>query len=35
MDILKKVNIPWCEYTEDLENADDLAVNLILQESES
>ena len=35
MDILKKVNIPWCEYTEDFKNADDFAVNLLLQESES
>jgi predicted HTH domain antitoxin len=35
MDILKQVSIPWCEYTEDIKNADDLAVNMILQESES
>ena len=34
MDILKKINIPWCEYTEDMKNADDLAIKLILQESE-
>jgi len=35
MDILKKINIPWCEYTEDMKNSDDLAVKLILQESEN
>jgi predicted HTH domain antitoxin len=34
MDILQKSNIPWCEYTEEIKNADDLAINLILQESE-
>jgi len=32
MDILKKINIPWCEYTEDMKNSDDLAVKLILHE---
>lgn len=35
MDILKKINIPWCEYTEDMKNSDDLAIKLILQESEN
>ena len=30
--ILKKINIPWCEYTEDMKNTDDLAIKLILQE---
>lgn len=34
MDILKRINIPWCEYTEDMKNSDDLAIKLILQESE-
>lgn len=31
--ILKKINIPWCEYTEDMKNSDDLAINLLFQES--
>lgn len=35
MDILKRINIPWCEYTEDMENSDDLAIKLIMQESEN
>lgn len=35
MDILKRINIPWCEYTEDIKNSDDLAIKLILQESEN
>ena len=34
MDILKKIDIPWCEYSEDMKNTDDLAVKLMLQESE-
>ena len=34
MDILKKIDIPWCEYSEDMKNSDDLAIKLILQESE-
>lgn len=35
MDILKKLNISWCEYTKDMKNSDDLAIKLILQESEN
>ena len=35
IDILKKINIPWCEYTEDMKTSDDLAIKLILQESEN
>jgi len=35
MDILKRTNIPWCEYTEEIKAADDLAIKLILQESEN
>lgn len=34
-DILKRINIPLCEYTEDMKNSDDLAIKLILQESEN
>jgi predicted HTH domain antitoxin len=33
-DILKKINIPWCEYTDEIKNSDDSAIKLILQESE-
>ncbi len=33
MDILKKINIPWCEYTEDMKNSDDLAIGQMLHES--
>lgn len=35
MDILKRINIPWCEYTEEIKDSDDLAIKLILQESEN
>lgn len=35
MDILKRINIPWCEYTDDMKNSDDLAIKLILSESEN
>jgi len=35
MDILKRINIPWCEYTDDMKNSDDLAIKLILNESEN
>jgi predicted HTH domain antitoxin len=35
MDMLKRINIPWCEYAEDMKNSDDLAIKLILQESEN
>ena len=33
MDILKKTNISWCEYTEDMKTSDDIVIKLILQES--
>ena len=35
MDILRRINIPWCEYTEDIKDSDDLAIKMILQESEN
>lgn len=35
MDILKRINIPWSEYTDDMKNSDDLAIKLILNESEN
>ena len=35
MDILKKSNIPWCEYTEEMKNTDDLAIKRFLQDSEN
>ena len=35
MDILKKINIPWCEYSEDMKNSDDIAVQLLIKESEN
>lgn len=35
MDILKKINIPWCEYTEDLKNSDDLAIGQMFHESQN
>ena len=34
MDILKRINIPWSEYTEEIKDSDDLAIKLILEESE-
>ena len=33
MDVLKKINIPWSEYTADTKNSDDLAIRVILQET--
>lgn len=35
MDILKKINIPWCDYTEDMKNSDDLAIGQMLHESQN
>ncbi len=31
MGILKRINIPWSEYTEEIKDSDDLAIKLILQ----
>ena len=33
MDILKKINLPWCDYTEEMKKADDLAIRLYIHES--
>jgi predicted HTH domain antitoxin len=35
MDILKKINIPWCEYTEDMKNSDDIAIGQMFHESQN
>lgn len=35
MDILKRINIPWSEYTEEIKDSDELAIKLILQGSEN
>ena len=35
MDILKKINIPWSDYSEETKNSDDLAIKLIIQETEN
>jgi predicted HTH domain antitoxin len=35
MDILKKINIPWCDYTEDMKNSDDLAIGQMFHETEN
>jgi len=33
MDILKKINITWCEYSEEMKSSDDLAIGRMLHES--
>ena len=35
MDILKKINIPWCEYSEEMKNSDDIAIQTIVKKTEN
>ncbi len=35
MDILKKINIPWCEYSEEMKNSDDIVVQMLTKETEN
>ena len=35
MDILKKINIPWCEYSEEMKNTDDIAIQTIVKKTEN